>query len=52
LETRPVRLDPIVTCSHPRKVPTTLIVRSTVRRSRGATVTGTAGTAAGAFDDG
>src|SRR5271165_5080229 len=52
LETRPVRLEPMVTCSHPRRVPTTSMVRSTVRRSRGATVTGTTRTAAGAFDDG
>src|SRR4051812_47902626 len=41
LSTRPVFFDPTVTCSQPRNVPTTSTVRSTVRCSRGATVTGT-----------
>src|SRR4051812_49711361 len=39
--TRPVFLEPTVTCSQPRSEPTTSTVRSTVRCSSGATVTGT-----------
>src|SRR5208337_1459447 len=50
--TRPVRLEPMVTCSHPRSVPTTLTVRSTVRRSIAAAVTGTLRTAASVLASG